>query len=77
MKQLFEFAHLDPSCDPPERCRAAFDLFCEIWNRLRLFRSSHLEDQFLVELLTHMENQLLAAGLVLAIKIEIVADTGL
>jgi hypothetical protein len=74
MKQLFEFAHLDPSCDPPERYRAAFDLFCEIWNRLRLFRSSHLEDQFLVELLTHLENQLLAAGLVLAIKIEIVAD---
>src|SRR5205085_8208134 len=75
MKQLFEFAHLDPSCDPPERYRAAFDLFCEIWNRLRLFRSSHLADEFLVELLTHLENQLLAAGLILAVKIEATANT--
>jgi len=75
MKQLFEFAHLDPSCDPPERYRAAFDLFCEIWNRLRLFRSSHLEDQFLAELLAQLENQLVAAGLILAIKIEVISET--
>ena len=74
MEQPFEFAHLDPSRDPPEHYRAAFDLFCEFWSRLRLFRSSHLADEFLAELEAYLELQLLAAGLVLAIKIEADAD---
>ena len=74
MEQPFEFAHLDPSRDPPEHYRAAFDLFCEFWSRLRLFRSLHLADDFLAEVLAHLENQLLAAGLLLAIKIKIDAE---
>jgi|tagenome__1003787_1003787.scaffolds.fasta_scaffold20976337_4 hypothetical protein len=74
MKQPFDFAHLDPSRDPPENYRLAYELFCEIWSRLRLFRSSHLADEFLAELLANLENQVLAAGLLLAIKIEVDAD---
>jgi hypothetical protein len=74
MASPFDFAHLDPSRDPPELYRDAFDLFCELWDRLRTVRASCREDAFLSALFLHLENQLVAAGLVLSIKIEVDAS---
>jgi hypothetical protein len=69
MAPPFDFAHLDPSLDPPELDIAAFDLLCELWDRLRTFRSSCPQDKFLSLLLVHLENQVVAAGLVLSFEI--------
>ena len=70
----FDFAYLDPSRDPPEPYRDAFDLLCELWDQLHVFRASYREDAFLSALFLHLENQLVAAGLVLWIKIEVDAS---
>jgi hypothetical protein len=67
----FDFAHLDPSCDPPEHYVAAFEVLANIWFQLRAFRSACPQDEFLSELTIHLENQFVAAGLVLAIQIEL------
>jgi hypothetical protein len=73
----FDFAHLDPSRDPPELYRDAFDLLCELWDRLRTFRASCREDAFLSPLILHLEDRLVAAGLVLSVKIEVDARRSL
>jgi hypothetical protein len=73
MELFFEFVHLDPSCDPPEHYLAAFEMLGDIWGQLHAFRSACPKDEFLSELITHLENQLAAAGLVLTIKIEILS----
>jgi hypothetical protein len=73
MEQPFDFAHLDPSCDPPERYLAAFEVLANIWCQLRLFRSACPQDEFLKGLTAHLENQLIGAGVVLAIQVELLA----
>ena len=73
MEPPFDFAHLDPSRDPPELYRAAFDVLGDILGKLRAFRSGCEEDQFLTALTAHLENQLVAAGLVLAIQVELLS----
>ena len=50
MKPPFDFVHLDPSCDPPERYIAAFEMLGEIWGQLRTFRSACPQDEFLMDL---------------------------
>lgn len=74
MAPPFDFAHLDPSLDPPELHLAAFDLLCELWDRLRTFRCSCLQDTSLSLLILQLENQVVAAGLVLLIKMEVDAS---
>ena len=73
MVLFFEFVHLDPSCDPPEHYLAAFEMLRGFWGQLRAFRSACPQDEFLSELTTHLENQFVAAGLVLTIKIELLS----
>ena len=73
MDLFFEFVHLDPSCDPPEHYLAAFEMLGDIWGQLHAFRSACPQEEFLSELITRLENQLAAAGLVLTIKIEILS----
>ena len=73
MKPPLDFVHLDPSCDPPERYIAAFEMLGEIWGQLCTFRSACPQDQFLTDLTTYLENQLVAAGLVLTIQAELLA----
>ena len=70
MKPPFDFVHLDPSCDPPERYLAALELLANLWCQLRAFRSKSPQDEFLKVLTAHLENQVIAAGLVLAIQVE-------
>lgn len=70
MQPPFDFVHLDPSLDPPESYRAAFELFGELWTKLRSFQSSCAQDYALLTLLRHLEHQLVVAGLVLAIEVD-------
>jgi adenosine deaminase len=70
MRPPFDFVHLDPSQDPPEVYGAAFDLLYELWTQARAFRSSCRDDEFLVQLTSCVEMQLIAAGVLLIIKIE-------
>jgi hypothetical protein len=65
-----DFTHLDPSCDPPEAYREAFELFGEIWGGLRAFRAARANDDILRQLMQHLENQTLAAGVILSVQIE-------
>ena len=74
MQPPFDFVHLDPSRDAPEVYGAALDLLCEFWDRLRTFRSSCHEDEFLVQLTSCVENQVIAAGVLLVIKVELLSD---
>ena len=73
MDLFFEFVHLDPSCDPPEHYLSAFEMLGDIFGQLHGFRSASPQDEFLSELITHLENQLVAAGLVLTIRIELLS----
>ena len=73
MKLPFDFVHLDPSCDPPEHYLAAFEMLGDIWGQLRAFRSAGPQDEFLKDLTAYLENQLIAAGLVLAIQVELLS----
>jgi hypothetical protein len=73
MRQPFDFPHLDPSQDLPELYGSAFDLLCECWTRLRTFQSSCLEEEFLVQLISCLENQVMAAGVLLAIKVDLLS----
>ena len=70
MEPPFDFAHLDPSCDPPERYQAAFELLTEIWGQLAGFRTVCKDDPFLSALTAHLERQFEAAGVVLAVQVE-------
>ena len=74
MQPPFDFVHLDPSRDAPEVYGAAFDLLCEFWARLRAFRSSCQEEEFLVQLTSCVENQVIAAAVLLVIKVEVLSD---
>jgi hypothetical protein len=71
MKPPFNFVHLDPSCDPPERYFAALEMFGDIWGRLNTFRSACPQDPFLLGLTAYLENQFVAAALVLTIQAEL------
>jgi hypothetical protein len=73
MELFVEFVHLDPSCDPPQHYLAAFEMLGDIFGELRAFRSACPQDEFLSELISHLENQLVAAGLALTIRIEILS----
>jgi hypothetical protein len=73
MVSPFDFAHLDPSCDPPEPYLAAFDLLADIWGQLQAFRAAHPQDQFLLDLTARLETQLVGAGLVLAVKVDLLS----
>jgi hypothetical protein len=71
MEPPFDFAHLDPSFDPPEHYLAAFEVLVNIWCQLRAFRSAFPQDEFLSDVTAHLESQFVAAGLVLAIQAEL------
>lgn len=71
MQSPFDFTHLDPSCDPPEQYVAAFELLVSLWCQLRAFRSACPQDEFLTRFTAQLENQLVAAGIVLAIQVEL------
>lgn len=71
MVQSFDFVHLDPSCDPPERYREALELLLKLWGQLRAFGSGCPQDAFLVALTAHLENQMVAAGLLLTIEVDL------
>ena len=71
MELHFDFAHLDPSCDPPEHYLAAFEMLEDIWGQLRAFRSACPQDQFLLGLTAYLEHQFVAAALVLTLQIEL------
>jgi hypothetical protein len=73
MRQPFDFPHLDPSQDLSELYGSAFDLLCDLWARLRAFQSSCLEEEFLVQLISCLENQVMAAGVLLAIKVDLLS----
>ena len=73
MELPFDFAHLDPSCDPPELYQAALELLAEIWGRLGAFRLVCAEDPFLTALTAHLERQFVAPGVVLAVQSESLA----
>lgn len=72
MEPPLEFAHLSPACDPPERYQAAVELLTELWARVRAFRSDGKDDPFLTALTGRLEAQLVAAGLVLGIQLDLV-----
>ena len=74
MRPPFDFPHLDPSQDLPELYGSAFDLLCELWARLRTFQSSCLEEKFLVQLTSCLENQVMAAGVLLTIKVDLISS---
>ena len=74
MQPPFDFAHLDPSCDPPGLYVAAFEMLADIWGQLRRFRSSCRQDEFLTDLTAHLENQFVVAGLVLSIQVEVLSS---
>ncbi|MET3838694.1 hypothetical protein [Bradyrhizobium sp. OAE829] len=71
MQSLFDFAHLDPSCDPPEEYVAAFELLAAFWCELRAFRSACPQDAFLAGFTAHLETELVVAALVLAVQVEV------
>ena len=48
----------------------AFEVLANIWCQLSIFQSACPQDAFLSDLTAHLENQLVAAGLVLAIQVE-------
>ena len=73
MRPPFAFVHLDPSCDPPEVYLSAFEVLGDIWGQLQVLRSACPQDQFLTGLIVYLENQLVAAGLVLTIQTELLA----
>ena len=68
-----DFVHLDPSCDPPEPYLAALELLADLWGQLRAFRSGCPQDGFLVALTSRLENQLIAAGLILQVKVDLLS----
>ena len=70
MEFVFDFVHLDPSRDPPERYIAAFEVLGDIWGQLQGLRSACPQDPFLTGLVDYLENQLVNAGLVLTIQSE-------
>ncbi|WP_407192920.1 hypothetical protein [Bradyrhizobium sp. STM 3566] len=71
MQPPFDFIHLDPSRDPPETYQEAFELCEELWAKLRGFKSSCGQDHILLNLICHLEHQLVVAGLILAIQLEL------
>ncbi|MBR1190360.1 hypothetical protein [Bradyrhizobium sp. AUGA SZCCT0160] len=71
MESPFDFVHLDPSCDPPERYVAAFELLAAFWCELRALQSACPQDGFLSDFSTHLETQLVAAALLLEIQVEL------
>lgn len=71
MQPHFDFVHLDPSSDPPESYQDAFELFGELWTKLRAFESSCAPDHVLLTLTQHLEQQLVVAGLVLTIQVDL------
>ena len=75
MQLPFDVAPVDPSSARPERYLAAFELLEDIWSQLRDFRPVCGQDEFLTELIDHLESQFVAAGLVLTIKVELVSGS--
>ena len=57
--------HLDPADDPPELHRASFDLFCELWGRLRDFREPCRDDRMLLALIDHVQKELIVVAMIL------------
>ncbi|MCK1538193.1 MULTISPECIES: hypothetical protein [unclassified Bradyrhizobium] len=74
MQPPFDFVHLDPSSDPPEPYQDAVELFCELWAKLRGFQSRCAQDQVLLAVIRDLEHRLIAAGLILAIQLELLND---
>lgn len=75
MQSSFDFIHLDPSRDPPESYRVAFELFGEIWTMLRTFQADFASDLVLVTVIEHLEQQMVVVGLVLALQVDLVTES--
>jgi hypothetical protein len=67
MDLRFGSVHLDPSLDPPGHYAAAFDLFADLWGLLEVAKGDH-DDEFIQQLITHLQSQLVGAALLLRIK---------
>ncbi|MET4329740.1 hypothetical protein ABIB80_005587 [Bradyrhizobium sp. i1.15.2] len=74
MQPSFDFVHLDPFSDPPEPYESAFELFAELWAKLRGFEARCAQDHALVALIRDLEHQLIVAGLILAIQLDLLKD---
>ena len=70
MQPPFDSPHLARCCDPPELYSAAFELLCGLWGKLRAFRLRCEADELLLALFRQLENQVVAAGLLLSIEAE-------
>jgi hypothetical protein len=57
--------HLDPADDPPELHQAVFNLFCELWGRLREVREPCGDDRLLLALIDHVQRELIVVAMVL------------
>jgi hypothetical protein len=68
MDLRFGSVHLDPACDPPEHYAAAFDLFGDLWGLLEVAKGDRGGDEFIEQLVEHLQNQLVGAALLLRIK---------
>jgi hypothetical protein len=68
MDLRFGSVHLDPSLDPPERYAAVFDLFADLWGQLETTTIDGDEDEFIKQLIVHLQSQLVGAALLLRIK---------
>lgn len=71
MQPPFDFVHLDPSSDPPEPYQEAFELLGELWAKLHGFEASCAQDHVLLGLVRHLEQQLVVAGVVLAVQLDV------
>ncbi|MBB4260171.1 hypothetical protein [Bradyrhizobium sp. CIR3A] len=71
MQPPFDFVHLDPSTDPPEAYQEAFELLWEFWAKLHGFEAPCAQDHVLLGLVRHLKHQLVIAGVVLAVQLDV------
>ncbi|MBB4427349.1 hypothetical protein GGD66_005931 [Bradyrhizobium sp. CIR48] len=71
MQPPFDFVHLDPSTDPPEPYQEAFELLWEFWAKLHGFEAPCAQDHVLLGLVRHLKHQLVIAGVVLAVQLDV------
>ncbi|MDF0497968.1 hypothetical protein [Bradyrhizobium yuanmingense] len=71
MQPPFDFVHLDPSSDPPEPYQEAFELLEEFWAKLNGLEAPCAQDYVLLGLVRHLERQLVVAGVVLSVQLDV------
>jgi hypothetical protein len=71
MRNAFDGIHLDPSQDTAELYQATLDLLSDMWNQVSRLKSACDGDPFASALLTDLETRVVAAGLLLNLKIKL------